>query len=281
MLRDAPSGNPPIAYPKRPSSRSVAELRADNEALVLAMSTAQSLQRVAEEALRRQTEALALAVHELRNPLMPIRTVASLLSRVTGLDELPRLGTVIERQVSHLSRLIEDLLDASRAATGKLHLQRTRVDLADVFDHALDVCRPSMDARQQQFVGYAPGRTLTVLGDPVRLGQVFVNLLQNASKYTPNGGEIVLTCELDATDELNAQAIVTIADNGIGITAETLPLIFDAFVQDNHAIGFSREGLGIGLTLVRELVQAHAGTVSATSPGADMGSQFIVTLPLA
>ncbi len=257
------------------------ELQADNDALVLATLAACNGQLLAEEALRRQTQALAQAAHELRSPLMPICTVASLLAYGVNLDELPRMGAVVARQVEHLSRLIDDLRDASRVGTGKLHLHRGRVELHDVLDQAIDTCRPAIDARRQHFVTDVPGAAIALEGDAVRLVQVFTNLLQNASKYTPAGGGLVLTCVLEASTGRAPTAVVTISDNGIGISAETLPLVFEPFVQDAHAVGFSKGGMGIGLTLVREIVLAHAGSVTAESPGAGMGSRFTVTLPLA
>ena len=262
-------------------TRLEAELGAANEALVLATLTAQGLQMVAVEALRRQTEALALAAHELRNPLMPIRTVAILLGKVSDLDQLPRLTAIVERQVMHMSRLIDDLLDAARVATGKLHLDRARIDLRDVFVNVLDVCQPPMDARGQTFVSRLPDRALIVEGDLIRLTQVFTNILNNASKYTHADGDITLDCRVDGGDDGAEEVVVTLADNGIGISPEALPTIWEPFVQDPLAIGFSKEGLGVGLTLVRELVQAHGGAVTAASDGAGWGSTFTVVLPLA
>lgn len=262
-------------------TRREAELSASNEALVLATLTAQALQMVAVEALRRQTEALALAAHELRNPLMPIRTVAVLLGKVTDLDQLPRLSAIVERQVMHMTRVIDDLLDAARVATGKLHLHRARIDLREVFTNVVDVCQPMMDTRSQTFVARLPDRPLVVEGDVIRLTQVFTNLLANASKYTPLYGSIGFDCRVDAPGEGAGAAVVTLTDNGIGISAEALPMIWEPFVQDPLAIGFSKEGLGIGLTLVRELVQAHGGSVGAVSAGEGQGSQFTVVLPLA
>ncbi len=256
------------------------EIGEDYDALVMAVLDAQRLQMLAEEALRRQTEALALAVHELRNPLMPIRTVAAMLAKSIEIRDPGQLGVVLERQVAHMVRLIDDLMDASRAATGKLHVRWAQVDLAQVFAHVVDICQPAMDGRTQRFTAYVPGGPNIVDGDGVRLTQVFANLLQNASKYTPRGGAIVLTFTVEAIDKRTRVAVIKIADNGIGITPEALPMIFEPFVQDPHAIGFANDGLGVGLTLVRELVQAHGGTVSATSPGAGLGSEFVVRLPM-
>ena len=263
------------------STRREVELSAANEGLVLATLTAQALQMVAVEALRRQTEALALAVHELRNPLMPIRTVAALLAKVQDIDQLPRLSAIIERQVMHMTRVIDDLLDAARVATGKLHLDRARIDLREVFANVVDVCQPMMDGRAQAFVARLPDRPLVVEGDVIRLTQVFTNLLANASKYTPVDGSIALDCRVDAPGAGTGAAVITLTDNGIGISPEALPMIWEPFVQDPLAIGFSKDGLGVGLTLVRELVQAHGGSVGAASAGAGQGSKFTVVLPLA
>ena len=246
----------------------------------LAAIKADSARILAEEGLRRQTDALALAAHELRGPLAPILTVASLLDHVTTTDALPHLAAILTRQVAHLARLVDDLLDASRVATGKLHLRHRHVRLQDALDQAIDTCRPSIDARSQRFVSSMPDESLVVDGDAVRLAQVFTNVLQNAAKYTLTGGDIVLSCVAGLRDGVRT-AVVTVADNGIGITAEALPRIFEPFVQDAHAVGFARDGLGIGLTLVREIVQAHDGSVTAESPGTGKGSRFIVTLPLA
>ena len=257
------------------------DLQADNDELVLSALAAETGQLMAEEALRRQTQALALAAHELRNPLTPIRTVAVLLGKVTDVEQLARLSAIIERQVMHMTRMIDDLVDAARVATGKLHLDRTRLDLHEVFVNVMDVCQPAMDARGHTFAMRLPDRPLVLEGDLVRLTQVFTNILSNASKYTPVGGVVTLDCHVNAIGEGAGEVVVAVTDNGIGISAEALPLIWEPFVQDPLAVGFSKEGLGIGLTLVRELVQAHAGSVSATSAGADRGSRFTVVLPLA
>lgn len=257
--------------------RGHAQLQEANEQLVLAALDAQDLQAAAEQAQRRQTEFLAVLAHELRNPLAPIRSAAALLGRVNT-DEplLARVQGVIERQVVHISRLVGDLLDVSRVSTGKLRLERRMLEMASVIDEVVDACRPAMDAREQRFHCEMPSRALEVHGDPVRLAQVFSNLLDNASKYTLNGGEINLV----VTAAGNSM-VVTVSDNGIGITAKALPHVFDPFVQDIHATVFNGVGLGIGLTVVRELVEAHGGSIVASSAGSGLGSQFVVTLPLA
>ena len=277
-LRPAPEGTSSLTPGL--ATRREAELSAANEGLVLATLTAQGLQLLAVEALRRQTEALALAAHELRNPLAPILTVASLLGTVTNMDALPQLSAILTRQVAHMVRLVDDLLDASRVATGKLHLRHRPVPLHEAIVQAIDTCRPAFDTRHQRFVFHVPDEPMVLEGDAVRLAQVFTNLLHNASKYTLTGGDIVLTCVMGQSNG-RPTAVVTVSDNGIGISAEALPLIFEPFVQDEHAIGFAKDGLGIGLTLVREIVEAHAGSVVAESAGSGQGSRFVVALPLA
>jgi len=253
------------------------QLQEANEKLVLAALDAQDLQAAAEQAQRRQTEFLAVLAHELRNPLAPIRSAAALLGRVNPEEPLlARVQGVIERQVVHISRLVGDLMDVSRVSTGKLRLERRMLEMASVIDEAVDACRPAMDAREQKFHCEMPARALEVHGDPVRLAQVFSNLLDNASKYTLNGGEINLV----VTAAGNAM-VLTVSDNGIGITATALPHVFDPFVQDIHATVFNGVGLGIGLTVVRELVEAHGGSIVASSAGSGLGSEFVVTLPLA
>lgn len=253
-----------------------AQLQEANENLVLAALTAQELQAAAEQAQARQLEVLAVVAHELRTPLAPIRNAAALLGR--GRADAPllhRVQGVIERQVAHMARLVSDLLDVSRAHTGKLGLQRRTVSMAELIDEAVHSCRPAMDARLQHIGVFVPSCPLNVDGDPVRLAQALCNLLDNASKYTQVGGEIGLS--VTAAENV---IIMTVSDNGIGITAEALPRVFEPFMQDKHAIGFSGSGLGIGLTVVRELVEAHGGSVVASSAGNGFGSQFVVTLPL-
>ncbi|MDP9082562.1 MAG: diguanylate cyclase [Pseudomonadota bacterium] len=256
-------------------ARRHAQLREANEQLVLAALDAQKLRDAAEQAQRRQADFLAVLAHELRNPLVPMQQVAALLhqARLDG-SLLPRIQGVIERQVAQMSRLVSDLLDVSRVSSGKLRLERHTLDLVAIIDDAVNACRPCMDARLQHFtVQISPG-PLEVHGDPVRLAQILSNLLDNASKYTKDGGDIRFSVVA------NEHAIVlTVSDTGIGISAESLSTIFEPFMQGINAIGFNGGGLGIGLTVVRELVQAHGGTICAGSDGIDLGSTFVVTLP--
>jgi signal transduction histidine kinase len=175
-----------------------------------------------------------------------------------------------------MSRLVSDLLDVSRVSTGKLRLERRTVDLAGIIDAAIDACQPTIAARRQRFEVQLPSGELELYGDPIRLAQVVSNLLDNASKYTPEGGEIGLSAVVIAD-----AVVITVSDSGIGITPEAMPRIFEPFVQEAHAIGFNGVGLGIGLTVVRELVEAHGGQVVASSAGTGLGSEFVVILPLA
>ena len=253
-----------------------AQLSEANEQLVLAAIGAQELQAAAEQAQRRQTDLLALVAHELRHPLAPIRNAAAILGRIPeSTPAMARMQAIIEKQVKHMARLVDDLLDTARVSTGKLRIDHQRIDLMGVIEEAMEACQPAMQARAQQFTGPELPASLPIDGDPGRLVQVFSNLLDNASKYTPNGGEITLT-----VDRVGESVVIAVSDTGIGITADALPRVFEPFVQDLHATVFNGLGLGLGLTVVRELVEAHGGTVSATSEGAGLGSRFVVTLPL-
>lgn len=250
------------------------ELRDANAQLVIAALGAQDLQATAERALDQQKGILAMVAHELRNPLTPIKLIAERMVRLPS-DQLPRMRELIEGQVQHISQLVDDLLDVSRASTGKLRINCSEVDMLRILNAAVDACSPVMIARKQQFDVELPDAALIVNGDPGRLAQILHNLLANAAKYTPVGGTISMTATVTAK-----VLRISIADNGIGVTAKALPFIFDPYVQDTHAIGFNVTGLGIGLTVVRELVEAHGGKVTGMSDGHGKGSEFVVTLPL-
>lgn len=247
-----------------------------NEQLVLATLSARGLEAQAQEAHRRQVAFLAMVAHELRSPLMPLQLAGQMLDRVR-LDErlLLKLQATILAQVAQISRLIGDLVDGSRIGAGKFALEFQNVEMAPVFETAIGTCRAAMEARHQQFHHALPSGPLQVKGDRVRLVQVFANLLDNACKYTAAGGNI----SLDAVASAGTLR-VTVADDGIGITPEMLPRIFDLFVQDARAAVVNRSGLGIGLAVVRELVEAHGGTVVASSGGTGHGSSLVVCLPL-
>lgn len=261
---------------QEPDQRHVRDLRDANEQLVLASLAAHESQAQATQARLRQVKFLAMVAHELRNPLAPIRTAAELLNRVRS-DEKQhaRLQETIKRQVAHMARIVDDLLDGSRVNIGKFHLECTTVDLIAILNLAIDSCRPAMDAKLQHLDTQLPNGPLAVHGDPVRLAQIFRNLLENATKYTQKGGGIALTASL-----VRQAVVITVSDNGIGITTDALPRIFDLFVQDPRAVAVHGAGLGIGLAVVRELVEAHRGSVVASSAGIDLGSEFVVTLPI-
>lgn len=250
------------------------EMREANEQLVIAALSAQQLQASAEYTLQQQRNTLAVVAHELRNPLTPISMIAGRLARVPS-AELPRMQHLIEGQVKHMSRLVEDLLDVSRATSGKLRLDCSLIDIVPVIEDAVEMCRSLMTDRGLHFIADVPQQPQMIKGDAVRLTQILDNLLGNAAKYTPAGGVVTLGVTAQGHN-----LIIRIRDNGIGISAQALPFIFEPFVQDNHAMGFNSAGLGIGLTVVRDLVEAHGGRVTGRSEGDGQGSEFVVTLPL-
>jgi signal transduction histidine kinase/CheY-like chemotaxis protein len=228
------------------------------------------------EADRRKNEFLATLGHELRNPLHPIRNAVELLRRRPATDpDARRCQDVIDRQVAHLARLIDDLLDVSRISQGKLELRPARVTLQDAIAAALESVGPFLDLARQRLTVEHPGEPVVVDGDPVRLSQVIANLLDNASKYSPHGSDIKVALSRDAE-----HAALAIFDQGTGIPAEHLPRVFDLFYQAGR-VPASSGGLGIGLTLVKRLVEMHGGTIDVSSEGADRGSTFVVRLPLA
>lgn len=279
--RAAQEGRPPPVSPSGEEARAeylmrVQDLRQANEKLVIAALSSRETEENAEQSHSKQISFLAMAAHELRNPLLPLRLAAQMLTRPRTPEELAKLQGIIDSQVGHMARLIGDLLDGSRVSTGKFTLKRDIIDLTVVLRQAIETCQPAMEARHHQFTHSVPEGPLPIYGDSVRLVQVFSNLLENAAKYTPEGGEIALETAL-AGDTLT----VTVSDDGIGITEGALPHVFELFVQDEHATLHNQGGLGIGLAVVGELVAAHGGTVVATSAGKDLGSRFVVTLPIA
>jgi PAS domain S-box-containing protein len=238
-------------------------------------------QKRAQEALRemdrRKDEFLATLAHELRNPLAAIRNALHILRKTGGGGEAGgRVRDVLERQVGNLVRLVDDLLDVSRVTRGKIELRRERVELAAVVRSALETSRPLLDEAGHELTVSLPPEPVYLWADPLRLAQVFLNLLNNAAKYTEPGGRIRLGAELAGNEVL-----VRVRDTGVGIPAEMLPRVFDLFVQGDRATRYSGGGLGIGLSLVRSLVQLHGGTVRAHSAGPGQGSEFVVRLPLA
>lgn len=235
----------------------------------------------AEEALReadrRKDEFIATLSHELRNPLAPIRNGLHVLRKSKGQGPAAeRAQEMMERQVEHLVRLVDDLLEVSRVSHGKIELRKKRLDLAAVVNRTIDVQRDLIDAAGVLLHVTLPDAPIPVDADPVRLAQVFGNLLDNAVKYTDRGGHVEVAAQR-AADE----AVVSVADTGIGIPKDMLPRVFDLFMQVDSTRGRTNGGLGIGLSLVRRLVELHGGKVEAASEGEGRGSRFTVRLPLA
>jgi PAS domain S-box-containing protein len=226
---------------------------------------------------RRKDEFLAMLAHELRNPLAPIRNALHVLRlKYPGPPEVERLRSVVDRQVTHLVRLVDDLLDVSRITRGKLELRRERVELSAAVARSVEGARLLIEERGHHLEIAVPAGTLTLLADPARLEQVLGNLLTNAARYTPPGGHIRLTAEREG-----AEAVVRVRDDGIGIRPEMLARLFEMFQQADRVPGRVSEGLGLGLALVRTLVEMHGGSVTASSEGSGRGSEFVVRLPLA
>ena len=236
-----------------------------------------------EEADRRKNEFLAMLAHELRNPLAPIRSATYLLLSAKDNDAArERKLRLIERQVEHMARLLDDLLDVSRITQGKIVLKKEKTDLGRLLDRALETTRDAIQERGHTLIYQQPPAAIWLEGDPTRLEQVFCNLIHNAAKYTEGQGTIQVTTEVEPAVDGVARplAAIHIKDNGIGIAPDLLPHIFDLFVQADHSLERSRGGLGIGLTLVHQLLRLHDGTVEGRSEGLGLGSEFIVRLPV-
>jgi CheY-like chemotaxis protein/nitrogen-specific signal transduction histidine kinase len=236
--------------------------------------------RKAEEALkeadRRKDEFLAMLAHELRNPLAPIRNAVQALRRLGSPDpQLQWIREVIDRQAEHLARLVDDLLDVSRITQGKIALRQERLELMAVIARALETSRPNIDARKHHLNVSLPQEPIRLEGDLIRLAQVVSNLLNNAAKFTEEGGQIWLTAESQ-----EGEIVLRVRDNGVGIPADLLPRIFDLFTQADRSLDRSQGGLGIGLSLARSIVEMHGGQVEAASAGLGQGSEFTVRLPL-
>jgi signal transduction histidine kinase/ActR/RegA family two-component response regulator len=234
----------------------------------------------AEEALRkadrRKDEFLAILAHELRNPLAPIRNSLHVL-QLTGRDDpaARRVAEMMERQVSHMVRLVDDLLEVSRITRGKIELRREELDVGSVIQNAIETSRPLIDAGGHALAVQLPPEHLAVHGDGVRLAQVFSNLLNNAAKYTDPHGTIEVAARRDGD-----AVVVSVKDSGTGIPADMLPRVFELFTQVDGATNRAHGGLGIGLTLVKNLVEMHGGSIDAKSDGPGKGSEFVVRLPL-
>jgi len=234
-------------------------------------------QRAAELAAadRKKDEFIALLAHELRNPLAPIRAGLDLLKLGAPDGVLERARATMDRQLTHMVRLIDDLLDVSRLGTSCLHLRKQPVSLSDIVSHAVEVVGPALQAADQKLDISLPAHPVMFDADLTRLAQVFGNLLTNSVKYTPAGGRIWLEAGIS-----DGHAVVSVKDSGMGIPAAALPQVFEMFSQVDRSVEHARGGLGIGLALVKGLIEAHGGTVSVESPGLGQGSTFTVRLPL-
>lgn len=254
------------------------ELGHEQYALVAVVDV--SLQRSIEDALRvadrNKNEFLATLAHELRNPLAPVRNAVKVLGRTTGDETVSWAGALIDRHVATLTRLVDDLLDLSRIAQGKLTLVRTVVDLGGVARQAIEAVAGVASLKQHELKADLPDELVLVDGDSTRLVQIATNLIHNALKYTEQGGRIDVSVRAEASE-----AVLSVRDTGIGIGPEMLPRVFGMFVQEDEAGKRAPGGLGIGLALVRQLVELHGGTVRATSAGPGQGSEFVVRLRLA
>ncbi len=243
-------------------------------------STDVDTRRRAEEALRaadrRKDEFLAMLAHELRNPLAPIRNAVHIMSLIDLPNpKLKWVRDIIDRQVRHLARLVDDLLDISRIVRGKITLRKERVELTHLIQQVQESVRPILEARKHRFTVQVPVESVVFEGDMVRLSQVLQNLLDNAAKYTPEGGEISLAALV-----FEEEFTIAVRDNGMGIPPDLLPQVFDLFQQGERSLDRSQGGLGIGLTLVQQLVKLHGGQVMAHSQGLGQGSLFTIRLPL-
>ena len=258
-------------------SRRVALLFSDITARKRSEETLRKLAADLEQANRRKTEFLATLAHELRNPLAPIRSGLSVM-RLKGDNpaSVARVREMMERQVSHMVHLIDDLLDIARISGGKLELKKERADLRGVLSSAIETSLPLIETGRHELVVDMPEHAVPAEVDVTRIAQVVANLLNNAAKYTPAGGRIGLSLRIEGS-----HALIAVADNGIGIPEDALSSVFEMFSQVGHHLERAQGGLGIGLSLVRRLVDMHGGQVSASSGGAHTGSTFTVRLPLA
>jgi signal transduction histidine kinase len=224
----------------------------------------------------RKDEFLAMLAHELRNPLAPLRHGLDILRRSPDGQSASEIREMMDRQLLHLVRLIDDLLDVSRVSQGKIELRKEKLQATEIFRSALEASMPLMDAAGHTLTVDLPANPIWVDADLTRLAQVISNLLNNAAKYTPAGGRISLSAQVQGET-----AVIAVSDNGIGIAADMLPEVFQLFAQVDNHLDRAQGGLGIGLALVKQLVSMHSGTVDVASPGINFGSVFTVRLPVA
>jgi|HubBroStandDraft_5_1064220.scaffolds.fasta_scaffold15254_2 signal transduction histidine kinase len=252
------------------------ELESANRSLQTEVAERTRVELALKEADRHKDEFLAMLAHELRNPLAPIHNAVQLMHRQSFADpQLTWSRDVIGRQLAHLTRLVDDLLDVSRITRGKINLSKEVIELETLMTRTLETVQPLLEERGHKLTVEVPKGILAVLGDPTRLVQALGNVLGNAAKYTERGGHITL-----AAAESGAEVVIRVRDNGIGIPAELMPMIFNLFTQLDRTSGPPQSGLGIGLALVQRLVEMHGGSVSARSDGLGKGSEFLIRLPL-
>ena len=261
-----------IRFPVRADGRQITGIAG----IFLDVTGLKQAEQQARSAVRERDRFLAMLSHEFRNPLGAIRNAVTYLER-DGADRsrVELMTDVLSRQTRQLTRLTDDLLDVSRIAQGKIEIRPRLIDLRQVTEDAAEVVRSQMAENQLTFEVVVPDEPIYIEGDPERLQQVQVNLLVNAAKYTPSGGEVRLSVRPDGD-----QAVITVTDNGTGLTGELLQRVFEPFVQSDQTLDRSDGGMGIGLTLVRSLVDLHSGTVEAHSDGPGCGCEFTVRLPI-
>jgi signal transduction histidine kinase len=254
-----------------------AAVEASNRSLVAETEERRAAEAALRDADRRKDEFLATLAHELRNPLAPMVNAVAILRRA-GKDEhvAERAHSMMERQLAQMVRLVDDLLDVARITTGKLTVRRESIELAPIVRSAVETVRPLIDARKHELTVSLPEQPIYLHADATRLGQVFSNLLNNAAKYTEDGGRIAFSASVE-----DGWLTVQVTDNGIGIAPETLSRVFEMFAQVDQSIERKQAGLGVGLTLARRLIELHEGTLEVRSPGLGKGSTFTVRLPLA
>ena len=257
---------------------STAALQETNHHLSVEMAERRKAEDALKEAARKKDEFLATLAHELRNPLAPISNAVEIIRRIGDKESpmRPLALDIMSRQLKQMVRLIDDLLDVARITTGKVLLHKERIDLTDVLHSALEIAGPMLEARHHQLDLQLPEHPVYIQADATRLAQVFANLLNNAAKYTPEGGLISLSLRTVAS-----QVEIRVKDNGIGIAPEMQNAVFDMFVQVDQSIDRGRAGLGVGLSLARELTNLHGGDIRVHSEGERRGSEFLVRLPLA
>jgi signal transduction histidine kinase len=252
------------------------ELEAANRALHIEVAERARVELALKEADRHKDEFLAMLAHELRNPLAPIHNAVQLMRRRSFTDpQLAWSRDVIGRQLAHLTRLVDDLLDVSRITRGKINLNKEVIELETLMTRTVETVQPLIDERGHTLIVDVPKGMLAVLGDPTRLVQAIGNVLSNAAKYTERGGRITL-----AAAESDTELVIRVRDNGMGIPADLMPMIFNLFTQLDSTSGPAQSGLGIGLALVQRLVEMHGGSVTARSDGLGHGSEFVIRLPL-